>query len=279
MNNDNSAFEGRRRSDDLVGTAGSFEQDLSSGAWNYRPEVAELFGLHPETAPAAFADWERLIFTDDVPKLRSAIQVAKQTGSYYVEFRVKHPDGTIRWLAGKGRAAAGQGDDPRILRGTYNDITERKELEARLLSLNETLEARVADLREEAHTLEVVNRTGVAVAAELDLERLVQMVTDAGVELTGAAFGAFFYNLLREGGEAYTLYTLSGAPREAFSKFPMPRNTEVFEPTFRGRGVVRSRDILADPRYGKNPRIEECPRAIFLSAATWPRRWYHAAAR
>ena len=48
------------------------------------------------------------------------------------------------------------------------------------------------------------------------------------------------------------LYTLSGAPRSAFENFPMPRNTAVFEPTFRGAGVVRSDDILKDPRYGKN---------------------------
>ena len=58
------------------------------------------------------------------------------------------------------------------------------------------------------------------------------------------------YRLRREDGEAYTLYTLSGVPREAFAKFPMPRNTAIFEPTFRGRGPVRSDDILADPRYG-----------------------------
>jgi PAS domain S-box-containing protein len=32
---------------------------------------------------------------------------------------------------------------------------------------------------------------------------------------------------------------------------PHPRNTEVFGPTFRGTGVVRSPDILVDPRYGK----------------------------
>jgi len=41
-------------------------------------------------------------------------------------------------------------------------------------------------------------------------------------------------------------------PRSAFENFPMPRNTAVFEPTFSGRGVVRSDDILQDPRYGKN---------------------------
>jgi PAS domain S-box-containing protein len=48
------------------------------------------------------------------------------------------------------------------------------------------------------------------------------------------------------------LYTISGVPREAFSKFPMPRNTAVFAPTFAGEGVVRSDDITQDPRYGKS---------------------------
>ena len=78
------------------------------------------------------------------------------------------------------------------------------------------------------------------------------MVTDAGVELSGAEFGAFFYNVVDSQGEAYLLYTLSGAPREAFSRFPNPRNTAVFAPTFEGTGVVRSDDIRVDPRYGKN---------------------------
>ena len=123
----------------------------------------------------------------------------------------------------------------------------------------QSLHEQVAELREEAHALEVLNTTCIAVAAEHDLERLVQMVTDAGVDLSHASFGAFFYNVLRDDGEAYTLYTLSGAPREAFSKFPMPRNTAIFEPTFRGTGVVRSDDILADPRYGKNDPYHGMP--------------------
>ena len=93
------------------------------------------------------------------------------------------------------------------------DITERKQAEAALA--------------EETRTLETLNRTGAAVAAELDQERLVQVVTDAGVELSGAAFGAFFYNVLDERGESYTLYALSGAPREAFARFSMPRNLTI----------------------------------------------------
>ena len=95
------------------------------------------------------------------------------------------------------------------------------------------------ELRDEAQALQVLNRTGAAIAAKLDLAEVVQIVTDAGVELTGAAFGAFFYNVVSDGGESYTLYTLSGAPREAFSRFPMPRNTKIFAPTFAGEGTVR----------------------------------------
>jgi PAS domain S-box-containing protein len=106
--------------------------------------------------------------------------------------------------------------------------------------------------QEERRALEILNRAGSALAIETDLTKLVQIVTDAGVELTGSEFGAFFYNLINEAGESYMLYTLSGAPVEAFSKFPMPRNTQVFAPTFKGEGIVRSDDITRDPRYGHN---------------------------
>jgi PAS domain S-box-containing protein len=114
-------------------------------------------------------------------------------------------------------------------------------------------------IREERHALEVLNRAGSALALESDLQRLVQIVTDAGVELSGAEFGAFFYNVTNGAGESYMLYTLSGAPLEAFSKFPMPRNTEVFAPTFGGEGIVRSDDITQDSRYGKNPPRQGMP--------------------
>ena len=114
-------------------------------------------------------------------------------------------------------------------------------------------------LHEETRTLETLNRIGTAIASELDLERLVQMVTDASVELTGAEFGAFFYNVIDDKDEHYTLYSISGVERSAFDRFPMPRNTAVFEPTFKGEGIVRSDDILADSRYGKNAPYHGMP--------------------
>jgi signal transduction histidine kinase/DNA-binding response OmpR family regulator len=110
----------------------------------------------------------------------------------------------------------------------------------------------IRDGRAQTNHLETLNKTGAALAAELELEKIVQIVTEAGVELTGAKFGAFFYNIINEAGESLLLYTLAGAERSAFEKFGHPRATEVFAPTFRGDGVVRSDDITKDSRYGKN---------------------------
>ena len=105
-----------------------------------------------------------------------------------------------------------------------------------------------------------MNKTAAAVAAQLDTEAVVQTVTDAGVELTGAASRGIFYNVVDESGESLTLYTLSGANRADFEALWIPRPTPVFAPTFKGEGVVRADDITADPRYGKNPPHDGMPK-------------------
>ncbi len=107
-------------------------------------------------------------------------------------------------------------------------------------------------LEENAAITATLNDVGALVVANLDRAKVVQAVTDKATEMTGAEFGAFFYNVFDERGEAYTLYTISGVPREKFEKFPMPRNTQVFEPTFKGTSIVRSDDITQDARYGHN---------------------------
>jgi PAS domain S-box-containing protein len=107
-------------------------------------------------------------------------------------------------------------------------------------------------LKEQTEIVETINRIGQVLSAELDLQKLVQALTDAGTELTDAHFGSFFYNVYTEQGGEYMLYTLSGVPREAFAHFPMPRATDLFGPTFRGEGTIRIDDVKKDPRYGKN---------------------------
>src|SRR6188768_953395 len=118
------------------------------------------------------------------------------------------------------------------------DITKQKEAEKLI--------------EQYVYGLELLNVTGKTLAAELDTNIILQKVTDATTKLSGAAFGAFFYNKTDSKGGSYLLFALSGAPREAFEKLGMPRNTAIFDMTFSGQGVVRSDDITKDPRYGKN---------------------------
>ena len=114
-------------------------------------------------------------------------------------------------------------------------------------------------LRGEAQKWEILHRTGVTLSSDLDLERIVQTVTDAAVQLTNAQFGAFFYNVEKPEGGSYMLYSLSGVPRESFAKFPMPRATAMFGPTFRGEGIIRIDDVLAHPDYGKSAPYHGMP--------------------
>ncbi|HET9237356.1 MAG TPA: GAF domain-containing protein [Oligoflexus sp.] len=125
------------------------------------------------------------------------------------------------------------------------DITDHKNMEQKI--------------REQARINEKLHEVGLSLTAELNLDRIVQTVTDAATELSGAQFGAFFYNVLKEDGEAYTLYCISGVPREKFSQFPMPRNTKIFAPTFMGERIVRLDDVTRDGNFGHNAPYHGMP--------------------
>lgn len=197
-----------------------------------------LNGVPAETALTDAGALYALIHPDDLPGMASAETAAIATGrAFDHEVRMRRPDGSWAWhrLSSAPRTL---GDGSVLWDGIQIDVDSRHK-------------AREA-LREESRALGLLNRAGMAVAADTDIGKIVQVVIDAGVDLIGAAFGAFFYNVLDEEGARYTLYSLSGASREAFETFGMPRATDVVGPTFRGEAPVLSDDILADPRYGRN---------------------------
>src|SRR5260221_7352239 len=84
---------------------GWFEWDLTTDWWEWTPPVAALFGFDPGDRRSAFQDWESAIFIDDVPKVRAAANVARETGAFYAEFRVSHLDDSVHWIAGKGEVS------------------------------------------------------------------------------------------------------------------------------------------------------------------------------
>lgn len=231
---------------------GFWDVEDGHGDLTWPAATKAMFGISADT-PVTMDDFYSGLHPEDVERVSEAYAAAADPALrtlYNVEYRtIGKEDGVLRWVAAKGRGIFdGPSAEAPCLRviGTAIDITDRKRVEEAL--------------QEERRNLEILNSIGSSIASELDLERVVQRGTDAAVELTGAQFGAFFYNVVDHQGESYTLYTLSGVDRSAFENFPMPRNTHVFGPTFRGEGVVRSDDITKDPRYGKNPPYNGKPK-------------------
>ncbi len=107
---------------------------------------------------------------------------------------------------------------------------------------------------------ELLYEASKVITSEIELQNVVQKVTDIATEMAGAQFGAFFYNVTNQTGESLLLYTVSGVAKEAFSKFPMPRNTEIFAPTFAAIGTVRYDDVTQQPHYGNNSPHQGMPK-------------------
>jgi len=217
----------------------------ATGAITFVNEAADRLhgttrlGVAPEGYSAAYSLW-----TEDgapYPALDLPLARAAVDGETVLDasWWIRRADGTEVLARGAARPIVLSGGQRIGAVLTFRDDTERHRAERMLL--------------EETRALATLNRAGAALAAELDLERVVQLVSEAGVELTGARFGAYFHNVMDETGERLHLYTLAGAERADFEKMGRPRATAIFGPTFRNEGVIRSDDILVDPRYGRNP--------------------------
>ncbi|MCC9166847.1 ATP-binding protein [Pontibacter harenae] len=127
----------------------------------------------------------------------------------------------------------------------HRETAEQQDLLQKLIETQQKLEER-------NEQLELLNQVGAILTSELELEKVVQNVTDIATKASKAQFGALFYKKQNEKGEDYTLYALSGADRSHFAHLPVLRETPMLSITFHGEGVVRSDDITKDARYGNN---------------------------
>jgi PAS domain S-box-containing protein len=93
--------------------------------------------------------------------------------------------------------------------------------------------------------LELLNAIGKKVSASLDEDSILELITTDTANITGAAVGAFVYNMLDEHGQANQLTAVFGAPKEALE------NSGLFTPEFLNSTLIRVDDITKDSRYGK----------------------------
>jgi PAS domain S-box-containing protein len=109
-----------------AGHVGTWEWHIRANRGWLSDKSREIFGLPADHPGVSFQTFVGMVHPDDRDRLSQAINAAVEEGSLYeCEFRVTHPDSTVRWVLGKGKALYNAGKPDRMI-GVNVDITEQK---------------------------------------------------------------------------------------------------------------------------------------------------------
>jgi PAS domain S-box-containing protein len=191
-----------------VADVGGWEVDLRIDSLRWTEEVYRIHGLDSDFEPTVEGAID-LYHSEDQTMIQDAVEKATTEGEPYdKEARVVRPDGEVRWVRARGEPWYENGEIVGI-RGTFQDITEQREREAKLRESNERLEqfAYVAshDLQEPLRT--VSNYTEILAedyVEDLDEEaqRFIGVVTTASERMQSMINGLLDYSrVTTRGGE------------------------------------------------------------------------------
>jgi formate hydrogenlyase transcriptional activator len=168
----------------------------NAGLWTLVPETGqiwatkkafELFGL-PWAEDFTLEKFLDTVHPEDREAVQGVINDAMRSGKETsTEFRIVRPDGTVRWIASRGRRQSGKNGHPDRLMGVDTDVTGAKEVELELKKLRERLQAETDYLREE---IRVYGRFDEIVGQSTKLKKVFQRIeqvapTDSTVLITG----------------------------------------------------------------------------------------------
>ena len=142
--------EAELREAQRIGRIGSWHWDAPthSDANRSSAELFRIFGLDPSQGMPAFSDQNGYLYpAESWERLNAAVREAMRTGiGYELDLPAKRADdGAPIWITTRGEAVCNADGRVIALRGTVQDISERKHTEAALRELTETLERKVAE--------------------------------------------------------------------------------------------------------------------------------------
>ena len=132
-----------------AGEIGIWDWDVVHNRLSWSDRMYALHGIEPGTFGEKIEDFMPLVHPEDHKLIQGSIQHSLEQGvPHRIEFRVLHPDGSLRWLTTSARAHHGEDGKPIRMLGAVTDITERKHSEQQLRLLNEALRRTNQDLQQ-----------------------------------------------------------------------------------------------------------------------------------
>lgn len=124
--------ENRLRLATTAAALGMWFWDLVTGEIVFTPRGLQLFGTQAQTS-MTYQEFLASLHPDDRPRIHRAVaHVLKSRQEYNEEYRVLWPDGSVHWIAARGRGFYDAEGQPVQMMGVVLDITERKQIEAAL---------------------------------------------------------------------------------------------------------------------------------------------------
>lgn len=120
-----------------IGRMGSWTSDVATGALRWSDSTCALYGIRPDEFSGTFDQFMGFVLPEDRPGLVEALAagdrgLASARGLIECEYRIRRPDGDVRWLFQRGHAEFDGGRPVRRL-GMIIDITELKRAEVHSL--------------------------------------------------------------------------------------------------------------------------------------------------
>ncbi|WP_198402714.1 PAS domain S-box protein [Methylomonas koyamae] len=168
------------------------ERAVNDGIWDWNiltheyylsPRWNRILGYAAGELPNVETIFFELIHPDDKARASEAFaRHLEHNERYTTELRLRHRDGSYRWVLDRGEALRDETGRPVRMVGSITDITERKAAEAELLEYREHLEQLVAMATTE---VKAIVQTAVNGVVSIDSSGTIHMFNPAAEKLFG----------------------------------------------------------------------------------------------
>ena len=209
------ALQARRAAQDLrasesrlkfalkAGRMGTWDLDLATLELTSSDTCKANYGRQPDE-PFTYEDLAAAVLPDDRPMWQKVVQDAAARGAdFEVEYRVRWPAGSIRWVHVRGSCAAGAGGQVATMSGVSFDITDRKRAEQDLARL-------LAEEKRHNGLLEKVAMASRSVNSVLSAESIARILTEEARSIIGARVGATTFTRSEDGAHEVQVISVAG---------------------------------------------------------------------
>ncbi|MBI5017261.1 MAG: PAS domain S-box protein [Deltaproteobacteria bacterium] len=148
------------------------------GATFVSPDVVHQLGYEAREFLEDSGFWAAHVHPDDAPRVFSGLKALFAEGTHAHEYRLRHRDGSWRWMHDELKLIRGDDGEPLEIVGFWVDVTQRKRAEE--------------DLRRRTRSLATLLEVSQSIAATLDMDRVLQATTDGVTRLVGLDTAAVY---------------------------------------------------------------------------------------